>query len=120
MFDGDAVKGVLINLFSNVIKFSSSTKVIELRLKQIPGAIQLIVADRGVGIPADELPNIFNRFYRVKNSSDIDVRGSGLGLTLVKHVIDAHGWQIDVDSIQGQGTTFSITVPTNPEYKKVS
>jgi signal transduction histidine kinase len=56
----------------------------------------------------------------VKNSSDIDVRGSGLGLTLVKHVIDAHGWQIDVDSIQGQGTTFSITVPTNPEYKKVS
>ena len=112
-FDKDAVEGILINLFSNVIKFSINTKNMVLRLKKTSEGICLSVADKGIGIPLDELPNIFNRFYRVKSSNDFDARGSGLGLTLVKHVVDAHGWLIDVDSTPGRGSIFSITIPIN-------
>ncbi len=113
MFDKNAVEGILINLFSNVIKFSKDTKEMTLRLNKIPEKIRLEVADRGIGIPPDELPNIFNRFYRVKRTADFDARGSGLGLTLVKHVIEAHGWQIDVKSTPGHGSIFSISIPLN-------
>ena len=113
MFDKNAVEGILINLFSNVIKFSKATKEMTLRLNKMPEKIRLEVADRGIGIPPDELHNIFNRFYRVKRTADFDARGSGLGLTLVKHVIDAHAWQIEVKSTPGHGSIFSISIPLN-------
>ena len=113
LFDKNAVEGILINLFSNAIKFSNNTKSVVVRLKYTLHAICLAVADKGIGIPADELSNIFNRFYRVKGNTDFEASGSGLGLTLVKHVIDAHGWQIDVKSKPGQGSIFSISIPLN-------
>ncbi len=80
-------------------------------LENKPEEICLAVADKGIGIPSDEQSNIFNRFYRVKSTSDFEARGSGLGLTLVKHVIDAHGWQIEVESTPGQGSIFTISIP---------
>lgn len=113
ILDKNAVEGILVNLFSNAIKFSKNTKKIMVILKNTPEAICLVVADKGIGIAPDELPNIFNRFYRVKSTSDFEARGSGLGLTLVKHVIDAHGWQIEVESTPGQGSIFSISIPHN-------
>ena len=113
MFDKNAVEGILINLFSNVIKFSKDTKEMALRLNKTPESICLEVADKGIGIPLDELPNIFNRFYRVKSTTDFEAGGSGLGLTLVKHVIDAHAWQIEVKSTAGHGSIFSISIPLN-------
>lgn len=113
ILDKNAVEGILVNLFSNAIKFSKNTKKIIVILKNTPEAICLVVADKGIGIAPDELPNIFNRFYRVKSTSDFEARGSGLGLTLVKHVIDAHGWQIEVESTPGQGSIFSISIPHN-------
>jgi signal transduction histidine kinase len=118
-FDADAVEGILVNLFSNVIKFSRNTKKMVLTLKKIPGKLCLSVADRGIGIPSDELRNIFNRFYRVKNTTDFDTRGSGLGLTLVKHVVDAHGWEIKVDSTPEKGSVFSIFIPLIIEKEEV-
>lgn len=120
MFDKDAVEGILINLFSNAIKFSNNTKRMTVKLKNTSEGICLSVSDRGIGIPPDELSNIFNRFYRVKSSHDFEARGSGLGLTLVKHVVDVHGWQIEVESTPGQGSVFSIMIPLNvneEEYK---
>ncbi len=114
-FDKEAVEGILINLFSNAIKFSKETKKMAVRLEDTPEAICLVVADKGIGIPPDELSNIFNRFYRVKSTTDFEARGSGLGLTLVKHVIDAHAWQIEVKSTPGQGSVFSILIPHYPE-----
>ena len=119
LFDKDAVEGILINLFSNVIKFSNRTKRMEVRLKNTPEAIFLVVADQGIGIPPDELSNIFNRFYRVKGTTDFEARGSGLGLTLVKHVIDAHRWQIEVESTPGQGSVFSISIPLNANEERL-
>ena len=115
LFDREAVEGILINLFSNAIKFSKETKKMEVRLEDTPEAICLVVADKGIGIPPNELSNIFNRFYRVKSTTDFEARGSGLGLTLVKHVVDAHAWQIEVESTPGQGSVFSILIPHNPE-----
>jgi signal transduction histidine kinase len=113
LFDKDAVEGILINLFSNAIKFSDNTKKIVVSLLNTPGAICLTVADQGIGIPSEELPNIFTRFYRVKGTSDFEARGCGLGLTLVKHAVDNHGWQIEVESTPGQGSIFSIYIPHN-------
>ena len=115
LFDKEAVEGILINLFSNAIKFSRETKNMVVRLEDTPDAIWLVVADKGIGIPPNELSNIFSRFYRVKSTTDFEARGSGLGLTLVKHVIDAHAWQIEVKSTPGQGSVFSIVIPHNPE-----
>ena len=77
--------------------------------------IILEVADKGIGIPENELTNIFDRFYRVKGNSDFEARGSGLGLTLVKHAVDAHGWKIEVKSTPGQGSSFSISIPLKTE-----
>lgn len=113
VFDKNAVEGILINLFSNVIKFSFETKEMKVSLKNTSETICLRVSDRGIGIPADELSNIFNRFYRVKNTSDFEARGSGLGLTLVKHAIDAHEWKIEVKSMPNEGSSFSIMIPLN-------
>lgn len=111
LFDKNALEGILINLFSNAIKFSNNIRAMTVRVKKMPEAICLVVADKGIGIPPDALPNIFNRFYRVKSTSDSEARGSGLGLTLVKHAVDAHGWQIEVESTPGEGTVFSIYIP---------
>lgn len=113
LFDKNAVEGILINLFSNAIKFSFEKKSLKVSLKNTSETICLRVSDRGIGIPADELSNIFNRFYRVKNTSDFEARGSGLGLTLVKHAIDAHGWKIEVKSLPNEGSSFSIIIPIN-------
>ncbi|MDB4581580.1 HAMP domain-containing histidine kinase [Draconibacterium sp.] len=110
-FDINAVEGILINLFSNAIKFSATKKELLVKLKNISEGICLEVADKGIGIPANELSNIFNRFYRVKSTSDYEARGSGLGLTIVKHAVEAHGWRIEVKSAPGQGSSFSILIP---------
>jgi len=112
-FDKNALEGILINLFSNVIKFSNVEKKMRVSLQQSSKDICLEVTDKGIGMPSNELSNIFNRFYRVKGSTDFEARGSGLGLTLVKHAVDAHDWQIDVKSTFGQGSSFSILIPKN-------
>ncbi|MCY1722615.1 ATP-binding protein [Prolixibacteraceae bacterium Z1-6] len=111
VFDKNAVEGILVNLFSNAIKFSSDNKEINIRLWKNPKGIHLEVSDKGIGIPANELKHIFDRFYRVKSNAGFEARGSGLGLTLVKHVLDAHKWQISVKSAPGKGSTFSLFIP---------
>ena len=112
-FDKSAVEGILINLLSNAVKFSGNKKQVAIRLKMSIENIILEVADKGIGIPEKELANIFDRFYRVKENSEFEARGSGLGLTLVKHAVEAHGWQITVDSKPEEGSTFSIFIPGN-------
>jgi two-component system phosphate regulon sensor histidine kinase PhoR len=102
------VEGILINLFSNAIKFSDETKRLIIRLKKQPHEIFLEVTDFGIGIPPEELPHIFNRFYRIKQAVGFNAKGSGLGLTLVKHAAEAHHWQIEVKSDTGKGSSFII------------
>ena len=82
-----------------------------IKLKKENGNVLLKVFDKGIGIPSDEISHIFDRFYRSKQKLEFEARGSGLGLTRVKHVVDSHGGKIKVESKPGEGSTFSIEFP---------
>ena len=110
-FDRNAVDGILINLLSNAIKFSTESKFIKISLTRKSDEAHLKVEDRGIGIPEKDQRNIFNRFYRAKQAEGFEARGSGLGLTLVKHAVEAHGWKIRVKSKPGEGSVFAIIIP---------
>jgi signal transduction histidine kinase len=75
------------------------------------GQARLAVSDTGIGIPADELPHIFDEFFRGAQAKEAVPHGTGLGMTIVKRVVEMHGGDIDVDSRPGQGTTFRVRLP---------
>ncbi|MFQ5722572.1 MAG: sensor histidine kinase, partial [Candidatus Aminicenantales bacterium] len=116
-FDGEAMASVVINLLSNAMKFSPSKKEVTVRLFEDNGNVALQVSDKGIGISPKEISRIFKRFYRSKNEIVLETRGSGLGLTLVKRIIDAHGGKIKVQSAVGKGSTFSIVLPLSEAQK---
>ncbi|MCM8796670.1 MAG: ATP-binding protein [Candidatus Omnitrophica bacterium] len=109
--DRSQIQRVFINLIGNAIKFSPEYGKISVAAKSIDGAIQIDVADTGYGIPQDALEKIFEEFYRVDNPINQTVKGSGLGLSLVKYIVEAHGGKIWVKSRLGSGSTFSFTIP---------
>jgi signal transduction histidine kinase len=110
-FDGEAIASVLVNLLSNAMKFSPKIKEVTVKLFKDNGNAALQVADKGIGISPKDTSRIFKRFYRVKNEIVSETRGSGLGLTLVKHIAEAHGGRIKVESEPGKGSTFSMILP---------
>lgn len=109
--DGLRMEQVVLNLLENAIRYTE-TGAIRVRLIKERRANQIIVEDTGIGIPADELPYIFERFYRVEKSRSREFGGSGLGLAIVKKLIELQGGTIDVYSELGVGTRFVITIPT--------
>lgn len=111
IFDGEAMASVLINLLSNAMKFSPEKKEVAVKLFKEEGSAVLQVADKGIGISPKEISKVFKRFYRSKDEIVSETRGSGLGLTLVKHITDAHGGKIKVDSEPGKGSIFSVILP---------
>jgi signal transduction histidine kinase len=117
-FDGEAVASVLVNLLSNVMKFSPNEKEVTVRLFRRNGQAVLQVADKGVGISPQDRSRIFKRFYRAKNDVVSETRGSGLGLTLVKHITEAHSGTIEVESEPGKGSVFSIILPISGPEKE--
>jgi signal transduction histidine kinase len=110
-FDTEAMSSVLINLLSNALKFSPGRKEVTVRLFKEKSAAVLQVEDKGIGISPGEISKIFRRFYRVKNKAIAETAGSGLGLTLVKHIAEAHGGKVKVDSQPGKGSVFSVILP---------
>jgi signal transduction histidine kinase len=84
------------------------------RLARVPGGVALSVKDRGAGISTEDQARIFERFYRAESARAKNVRGSGIGLSLVKHIADAHGGRVDVESAPGHGATFTVFVPAAP------
>lgn len=110
-FDREAISSILINLLSNAVKFSPDKKEVTVRLFRKNRTAILQVSDRGIGITPKEIKKIFTRFYRSKNKLSSEAKGSGLGLTLVKHITEAHGGRVNVESEPGEGTTFSVTLP---------
>jgi signal transduction histidine kinase len=117
MFDREAVASALINLLSNAMKFSPERKEVTVRLFRRDGQAVIRVEDKGIGISEEDLAGIFQRFYRAKNSLVSDTRGSGLGLTLVKHTAEAHGGSVEVESEPGKGSVFSIILPVSGPKK---
>lgn len=110
-FDREAMASVVINLLNNAMKFSPQKKDITVRLYRENGNVVLQVADKGTGINPKELDRIFERFYRIKDKVVSETRGSGLGLPLAKHIIEAHGGEIKVESEPGKGSLFSVILP---------
>jgi signal transduction histidine kinase len=109
--DPDAIQQAIINLLSNAMKYSGESREIALDLSRENDAAAIRVADRGVGIPLEEQTRIFERFYRVKSPENEYLPGTGLGLTIAAHVIEAHGGAICVESEPGKGSTFTIRIP---------
>jgi len=111
VLDPDAIALALTNLLDNAIKYSGDVKEINVSVTQSDGFAAIAITDRGVGIAADEQEKIFEKFYRVSTGLVHDVKGSGLGLSLVKHIVVAHQGKITVRSKPGEGSTFTILLP---------
>ncbi|MCD6600154.1 MAG: HAMP domain-containing protein [Dehalococcoidia bacterium] len=107
--DKERVEQVLVNLLHNAIKFTPSGGRVNISAKAEGNSVQVSVADTGVGIPADDLPHIFERFYKADKARAGG--GTGLGLAIVKHVVEAHGSKVWAKSIEGKGATFTFTLP---------
>jgi len=100
---------VLVNLIHNAVKFSRLGGEVLLQAAPIPGHVEFAVKDHGVGIPADDLARIFERFYRVDRSRSGG--GTGLGLSIARHIVEAHNGEIRAESEEGRGSSFYFTVP---------
>jgi signal transduction histidine kinase len=111
VLDPDAIALALTNLLDNAIKYSGDVKEINVSVAQSDGFVTVAITDRGVGIATDEQEKIFEKFYRVSTGLVHDVKGSGLGLSLVKHIVGAHRGKITVRSKPGEGSTFTIQLP---------
>jgi signal transduction histidine kinase len=109
--DADALEQAILNLLTNAMKYSGDSREIALRLTAQNACAVIQVTDHGVGIPPEETSRIFQKFYRVPSPENQLIPGTGLGLTLVEHVARAHGGQVGVESVLGQGSTFSLRIP---------
>ena len=109
--DREALARSLVNLVNNALKYSQDRKFIGVNLYRKNGSVKLEVVDHGIGIPSQEQDRIFEKFYRVGDPLVHNTKGSGLGLSLVRHIVNAHGGDVSVDSTPGEGSTFTITLP---------
>lgn len=111
--DKDALSRAIQNLLDNALKFSFGKEEIRVSLSKDEEHVHISVTDRGIGIPRREQERIFEKFYQGRRSSHASARGTGLGLTLVKHTAEAHGGRIRVKSRAGEGSTFVISLPVD-------
>jgi len=107
---------VLYNLLSNAMKFTPAGKSITVRLKEVDGKAKLQVQDEGIGIRADQIPHLFERFRQADGSANRHYEGTGLGLSLVQELSQLHGGDISVESEYGEGTTFTIDLPLGSSH----
>ncbi|HHY32809.1 MAG TPA: cell wall metabolism sensor histidine kinase WalK [Firmicutes bacterium] len=110
----DRVEQVLINLLGNAVQFSQPGGVIAIRARSSGNEVTVSVQDHGPGIPAEDLPYIWERFHRVDKSRARALGGTGLGLAIVKQIVASHGGRVAVESEPGKGSTFSFTLPAVP------
>ncbi|HEY49565.1 MAG TPA: cell wall metabolism sensor histidine kinase WalK [Dehalococcoidia bacterium] len=108
--DQERVEQVLGNLIHNAIKFTQPGGSINIAVKEKDDSILVAVSDTGIGIPADDLPRIFERFYKADKARSGG--GTGLGLAIAKHIIEGHGGKIWAESVEGKGSTFNFTLPS--------
>ena len=111
VWDEDRMSEVLGNLLSNAFKFTDRGGTVELSVCSADDALQLRVRDTGAGIPQENVPHIFDKFFQADNQAAAATKGTGLGLAIARTIVNAHGGSISVESTVGAGTTFSIVMP---------
>lgn len=112
--DVDCIRQVLGNLLSNAVKFSPRGGSIYVHARSVGKEVWVMVTDQGVGIPQEALSLLFTKFFRVDNADTRSIGGTGLGLALVKEIIETHGGRVWVESTRGEGSTFSFSLPAVP------
>lgn len=110
-FDRERIVQLLTNLVGNALKFTPRGGAVSVTVAEAPETVTIEVDDTGPGIPPEELPHVFERFFRGTNTGDARASGSGLGLAIVRSIVEMHGGEIDVASVVGEGTKFSIRLP---------
>lgn len=113
LIDQDAISQALLNLLNNAVKYSDEVKEISVRVRARDDQVAIEVADSGIGIPRSEQEKVFEKFYRVSSGLVHNTRGTGLGLALVKHIVEAHHGQILLDSAPGKGSRFTMLIPVS-------
>jgi len=113
--DRDALEQAILNLLSNAMKYSGESREIDLCVQKKGDRAVIEVSDYGIGIPAVEHRRIFEKFYRVPSKENERIPGTGLGLALVLHIVEGHGGRVELRSVPGQGSTFSIRLPLENE-----
>jgi signal transduction histidine kinase len=103
------------NLVENALRYTPAGGRVEIDLVRQEGEVLLVVSDTGVGIPAEHLPRIFERFYRVDKARSKSNGGTGLGLAIVRSIAETHGGRVGVSSVVGRGTTFTVWLPAQPD-----
>ena len=116
--DSDALAQAFINLLDNAVKYSGDAKQLDVRLGRKGDFLTLSVTDHGIGIPGNEQSKIFEKFYRVGTGLVHDVKGNGLGLSLVEHIVKAHHGRVTLESEPGRGSTFTIHLPVTAGVAK--
>ncbi len=109
MVDPEKMWSVFQNLLENAIKYSPPGGEVVISLSRMGNGVQIAIADHGIGIPADEQAHVFSRFFRASNAKKMDPNGTGLGLYIVKNIIEMHGGKIRFESSENKGTTFYVT-----------
>ncbi len=110
----EALAAALANLVSNAIRYSPTGSDVRIQASSAGQQVVIAITDHGQGIAEEDLPHIFDEFYRTSEAKQVAVEGTGLGLSIVKSVVDTHGGRIEVDSKPGRGSTFTIYLPTAP------
>ena len=105
--DPDRLRQVFVNLLDNAVKYSRAGDRIRVEAAAMPDGVQIVVSDTGIGIAAEELPRVRQKFYQTDPSNP----GSGIGLSLVDEIVRLHGGRLDIDSEPGVGTTVTVTLP---------
>lgn len=109
--DREAISQVIVNLVSNAVKYGGDEKWVSLSAQHTNSGVTISVTDRGIGIDEKELPHVFDNFYRSTDAKVRKQKGTGIGLTIVRYIVEAHGGTISVTSSLGEGTTFTLQLP---------
>jgi two-component system OmpR family sensor kinase len=119
MGDASQLSRALLNLVSNAVKFSHDGEQVAIRVRQVGSWAHLEVADLGIGIPASEMSQLATRFFRASNAVEAEIGGTGLGLRIVRAVASNHGGRLELDSVEGVGTTARLVLPLAAPGKKL-